>query len=97
DVALDLFLLGRSLDHHVAIAEQPVIETHMDAVERGVLVFLADLAAGYLARQVAVDRFPAVLQRLLADIRHHDVVAGEGADMGYPSAHLAGANNADAL
>ena len=47
-----------------------------------VLVLLADLAAGDLARQVALDRFAAALQRLLVDIGHDDVEAGERADMG---------------
>src|SRR6266436_2582895 len=66
DLALDLFFLGRGLYYHVAIAEQDVIEAHMDAAKRRVLFFLANLAAGYLARQVAIDRFAAALQRVVA-------------------------------
>ena len=56
DLALDLFLLGRRLDHHVAIGEQRVVEPHLDAAERGSLVLFADRAAGDLTRQVALDR-----------------------------------------
>ena len=96
DLTLDLFFLGRRLDHHVAIGEQRVIEAHLDAAERGILFFFADLAARDLTRQVAVDGFAAALQRLLVDVGHDHIDAGERADMGDAAAHLPGADDADA-
>ncbi len=94
--ALDLLLFGGGLDHHVAIAEQRVIETGGDARQRRVLVVFADPAAGDLARQIALYRRPPALQCVLVHVGDHDVEPGQRADMGDAAAHLPGADDPDA-
>ena len=55
DLALDLFLLGRGLDHQIAIAEIVERVGRRDVLERGLALLVADALAADLARQVAAD------------------------------------------
>ena len=97
DRALDVFLFGRGLNHHVAIAEQAIIEPGGDAGHRRVFFLLADPAARDLTRQVALDGVAPAPRRLFADVGHHDIEPGQRADMGDAATHLAGADHADAV
>ena len=65
--------------------------------QRRVLVLGPDHAAADLAVHVAADRVDALVEMRLVDIREADVEALERADMGDAAAHLAGADDADAL
>ena len=91
-----VLLLGRRLDHEVAVAEPLVVGAGRDALQRRGLVLVRDLAARDLAGDVAVDA-PAIARSsaLGVDIAEPHVIAGERADMGDAVAHLAGADDAD--
>src|SRR5258708_25683492 len=64
---------------------------------RRLLVAFADLAAADLADEVAIDHLHGALERGGIDVAETDVEPGEGANMGDPAAHLAGADDADRL
>ena len=55
DLALDVFLLGRRLDHEIAVAELVERLGRADALERRLAVVLGDALAADLPRHVAVD------------------------------------------
>ncbi len=55
DLALGLFLLGRRLDHQIAVAELVERIGGRDALERRLALLVADALAADLARQVAAD------------------------------------------
>ncbi len=95
DLTFDILFFGRGFDHHVAIAEQRIVEPGRDARHRRIFFVLANPAARDLAREIAVDRVAAALHRLLADVGHHHVEPGERADMRDAAAHLPGTDNAD--
>ncbi len=95
DRALDVLLLGRGLDHEVAVAEVVERLRRRDARERGLARLLGEVALGDLARHVAVDGGKAGLDAVGRDIVEQHVEAGERADMGDAVAHLPGADDAD--
>ena len=97
DFAFDGLVLGRGLDHDIAVAERRVIGRARQAVERVLLVGGADLVALHLAFQVPVDIGDGFVELVLGDIVHHDIDAGDGGDMGDAGSHLPGADDADFL
>ena len=95
DAALDVFLLGRGLDHEVAVAERVVAVGRRDALERGLALVVGDALAAHLPRHVAVDGGDAGLDAVGGDVVEQHVEAGQRADMGDAAAHLTGADDAD--
>ena len=49
NLSLDLLFLGSRFDNHVAVAEQAVVETRADALERRLFFLVPDRAACNLA------------------------------------------------
>ena len=95
DLALDVLLLGRRLDHEVAIAQFVEALGRSDALDRGLPLLFADALAADLARQVAADGGNTLGDAFGGDVVEQNVKAGERADMGDAAAHLAGADHAD--
>ena len=95
DLALDLFLLARRLDHQIAVAELVERLRRRDALERGLTVFLGDQLALHLARQIAVDRGEPGIDAVAGNIVEQHVHSGERRHMRDAVAHLAGADHAD--
>ena len=95
DFALDVLLLGRRLDHQIAIAELVERVGGRDALDRRLALFVADALAADLARQVAVDGGNPLGDAVGDDVVEQHVKAGQRADMGDAVAHLAGADHAD--
>ena len=95
NLALDVFLLGRRLDHEIAVAELVERLGRRDARERRLAVLLGDQLARDLPRQVAVDGGEPGIDAVGRDVVEQDVDAGERADMRDAVAHLTGADHAD--
>ena len=95
DLALDLLLLRRRLDHEIAVAEFVEGLGSRDALDRGLPLFIADALTADLARQIAADGGQTLGDAFGGDIVEQHVKAGERADMGDAAAHLAGADHAD--
>ncbi len=95
DLALDVFLLGRRLDHQIAIAELVDRIGGRDALDRRLAFFVADALAADLARQIAIDGGNPRTDAVGDDVVQQHVEAGQRADMGDAVAHLAGADHAD--
>ncbi len=55
DLALDLFLLGRGLDHQIATGKRVVFLRRLDAGQRALAVLVADRLLADLPGHVAVD------------------------------------------
>ena len=55
NLALDLFLLGRRLDHQIAVAEIGERLRRADALDRRLALLVGDALAADLARQIAAD------------------------------------------
>ena len=55
DLALDVFLLGRRLDHEIAARQASYFSAGLMRAERRLAVVLADRLLADLARHVAVD------------------------------------------
>src|SRR4029079_8903157 len=94
-LALDVFLLGRRLDHQIAIGETVVVLSGADALESGGLLVLGNALAGDLARHVAVDRGECLFQARRRNVVDHNRNPGQRADMSDTVAHLARADDAD--
>jgi hypothetical protein len=97
DLALHRLVLGRRLDHDVAVAEGFVGERRPDAIERRLAVGAGDGALRDLAGHVAADRGEPLLDLVLGDVVEAHLEPGERADMGDAVAHLSGADDADGL
>ena len=95
DLALDLFLLGRRLDHHVAVAEVGERFRRSDALDGRLALFFSDTLAADLARQIAADGGDALGNALGDDVVEQDLKTRERADMRDAVAHLSGADHAD--
>ena len=85
DRALDVFLLGRGLDHEVAIAQCLQCVRRGDAFEPGLALFFGDALAADLPRHVAVDGRDPSSHPVGREIVELDVETGERADMMEPS------------
>src|SRR5262245_65020627 len=81
DRALDLFLLGRSLDDEIAIAEGLERLRRYDAFKRGLPFFLCNALATHLPRHVAVDGRNPGLDPIGGGVVALDVESGERAGM----------------
>ena len=97
DLALDVFLLGRGLDHDVASRHSVVFFRRLDARERGLAVFVADRLLADLPRHVAVDGREAGLDAVARHVVQHHRITRQRADMGDAVAHLPGADHPDTL
>ena len=97
DGLLDGLALGRGFDHEVGGAQVGQLQRGLDAPQGGGLVLCADLAAADLAFHVLVDQGHRLVQRVLRDIGHQHVIAGQRTDMGDAIAHLTRAHDADRL
>ncbi|MPL88776.1 hypothetical protein SDC9_34803 [bioreactor metagenome] len=93
DLILDLFALGRCLDHQVGLAEVGQGQRGGDAGKGGGLVLGGDLLARDLAVQVLLDGGHRLVEAVLRDVVQQDIVTREGEDMGNAVAHLACAND----
>ncbi len=97
DRLLDGLALGRRLDHQIGPGHIGKLQRRPDAAERGLLVLGGDLCPADLTLEIPVDQRHGLVERLLADIAHHDVEAREGENMGDPVAHLARADDPDRI
>src|SRR5262245_59168916 len=95
DRALDLFLLGRSLDDEIAIAEGLERLRRYDAFKRGLPFFLCNALATHLPRHVAVDGRNPGLHPIGGEVVELDVESGERADMRDAGTHLTRPDHAD--
>ena len=97
DLALDLFLLDRGLDHQVAVGEPVHGLGGNDPVQRLLAGILGDDLLGDLARQIAVDGRHRRLQPVGGNVVEHHVEPGQRRHMRDAVAHLARADHADLL
>ena len=97
DPALDVFLLGRSLDGKVDLAELGKRCCGADALQAGVAGFPRNHLAVDLPVHVALDGLEAGVQSFRRDIVEEHVEPGERADVRNAVAHLSCADHADAL
>ena len=95
DLALDLFFLGRRLDHQIAVAEVLQRFCRADALERSLALLVGDALAADLTRQVAADGGEPFGNALGDNVVEQHVQAGQRADMRDAVAHLTGADHAD--
>ena len=95
DLALDLFLFDRGLDHDVTGRQRVVFFRRLDQRQRVLSLILADGVLGNLARHVAVDGRHAGLDALARHVVQHDWKARQRANMGNAVAHLSGADYPD--
>src|SRR5580700_3341844 len=95
DLALDVLLLSRRLDHQVAVAQFVEGLGPGDAFDRGVALLLADTLAADLPRQIAVDGGEPLGDAFSGDVVEENVEARKRTDVGNAVAHLAGADHAD--
>src|SRR5262245_15520736 len=95
DRALGLFLLGRSLDDEIAIAEGFERLGRGNALERGLPLLFGDALAAYLPRHVAVDGRKPGLDPVGGQVVELAVESGERADMRDAATHLTGPDHAD--
>ena len=97
DLALDVLLLGRGLDHQIAVGQRVVFLRRRDLRERVLARVLGDALLGDLTRHVAVDGRQTRLDAIGRHVVEHDRIARQRADMGNAVAHLPGADHADIL
>ena len=97
DLALDLFLFDRALDHEVAIRQTIQRLAGANPGECLLAGVLGDGLLGDLARQMAVDGRHRRFQPLVGDVVEHHVEAGQRRHMRDAVAHLARADHADLL
>jgi hypothetical protein len=97
DLALDLFLFDRGLDHEVAVRQTVQRLGGGNPVERFFARVLGDSLLGDLARQMAVDGRHRRFQPFVGDVVEHHVETGERRHMRDAVAHLARADHADLL
>ena len=97
DLALDLFLFDRGLDHEVAIRQTVQRLGGADPGERLLAGVLGDGLLGDLARQIAVDGRHRRFQPFVGDVVEHHVETGQRRHMRDAVAHLARADHADLL
>ncbi len=90
---LERFILGDRLDHQPAWGQRLEVGGADDASQRLLTRLGFDLAALYRLGQRAFDGAPAPGQRRLIDIADGHVVAGPGAYLGDPGAHLSGSDD----
>jgi hypothetical protein len=95
DLALDVFLFGRRLDHQIAIGERLHGFRRLDAGKRGLALVFGDGLLLDLAGHVAIDGGEAGLDAVGADVVERHVVACERANLGDARAHLARADHSD--
>ena len=97
DLALDVFLLGRGLDHESQAAMASYFSAGLMRAERGLAVVVADRLLADLPRHVAVDGRHAGLDAVARHVVQHHRIARQRADMGDAVAHLPGADHPDTL
>ena len=90
-------VLGDRLDHQVAVGQVRVVERALDPAAHGVGVALLHLALLDGAAQLLLDLAEALVERVLVDLAHHDVVSGLRRDLSYAVAHQPAADHSDLL
>ena len=95
DLALELLVLGRGLDHEVAVAKQLHALAGLDPAQRLRLVRLAQHLLLHLPAEEVVDPADRGVQRLARDVRQANLVARLGRHLGDAATHLPGADHAD--
>ena len=97
DPMLEWLFFGCRFDDQIHRAEARELRLRGDPGERRVARLLGDLAARNLAIHVRRDHTRRRAQRRLRHVVEVDIVPGERADMDDAVAHLAGADDANAL
>src|SRR5206468_1683565 len=97
DRSLDVLLLGRRLDHEIALAEGVVALRRANPLERTLTVVLADGLLADLPRHVTVDGGNAGLDAVGVDIVELHVEARQRTHMRDAAAHLTSADHANFL
>jgi multidrug resistance efflux pump len=82
DAQLEIHVLGRRLDHQIAVASADVVGRRRDARHRRGLLGGAHLVLLDQAVQARADRIQAALHLRLADVHHHHVATRHGQRLG---------------